>query len=320
MINSKDISVIIQGPVYQDFVKKTIENIHVLLPGAEIIISTWDGQCVEGLNVDQILLNTDPGAIKIIDEPPTYASANRQIVSTLAGLKQATRKYAIKMRSDIYFEHTGFLKFYGKFKERGGKYKILTERVILSTLFTPNPHRYTLPYHPSDWFYFGLKDDLINIFDIPLCPEPETSRWFEYHSIPELNDEPYLCRYRTEQYIWYSFLKKHLSFEFEHAFDISNGNIERSEHIFANNSVLVDPVNLGYRSYRYPNLLDGRNIGSFSPYYYYYEWLKLYKKYCDPRFKLPLLDLRRWIGTLRWICLNSARIVILKAIKSYKKR
>lgn len=301
MIESKDISIIIQGPVYEDIAKKIIYNMRTLLPDAEIIISTWIGQKVVGLNADLIILNEDPGCVEILENPIRYSTANRQIVSTLAGLKKGTRKYAIKMRSDIYFKNTGFLKYFDKFNERNDEYKILINRVVMSTIFTPNPKRYALPYHPSDWFYFGLRDDLINIFDIPLSIEPETSRWYENHIYPELNTEPYLCRYRAEQYIWYTFLKKYINFKFEHAFDVYNGNIERSELVFANNSVLVDPNRLGLRSYKYQNITKEQLNTYFSPLYNYYEWLKLYKQYCAPDFKLPLIDFRILIRTAKWI-------------------
>lgn len=290
-MDSKNISVVIQGPVYKDITTKCAQNVRTFLPKAEIIISTWEDANLDELkDVDIVVKSKDPGGYPVYDDPIVYHAANRQIVNTSAGLRKATRSLAIKMRSDMYFEHTNFLNYFNKYNKRSSEYKFLKNRVINSTSFAPNPYREPKPFHPSDWFFFGLTEDLINIFDIPLCPEPETSRWFETNKRPKIKEDSYypiFCRYPTEQYIWVAFLRKYIDLDFKHTFDIENNNIKIAEKIFANNLVLVDAQNLGYNSYKYSDFYKWIDLSRM---YTEREWLKLYQKYCDPNIRLPLFD------------------------------
>ena len=62
MIDSKDISVVIQGAIDPIETKKCISSIKQYLPGAEIILSTWENSNLEGLEYDHLVLSKDPGA------------------------------------------------------------------------------------------------------------------------------------------------------------------------------------------------------------------------------------------------------------------
>lgn len=59
MINSKDITFVIQGEIYKDIISESINNIHKFFPEAEIIISTWDGSNLDGIDCPNIILNPD---------------------------------------------------------------------------------------------------------------------------------------------------------------------------------------------------------------------------------------------------------------------
>ena len=299
MIESFDISVIIQGPIYNDMTDNTVTNIRQFFPDAEIIVSTWEGSNYQHQLADVIIESKDPGGYPVWDNPKILNACNRQIVSTLAGLKKATRKYALKIRSDMYFDNINFLNYWDRFPQRCTEYKITKERILMSTRFAPNPHREAKPYHPSDWFFFGLREDLIDVFNSPLCPEPQTSRFFETHKRPIVKYEnwvPALCQYSAEQYIWVAFLRRHIRLEFEHSVDIEHGNLEKSEHIFANNTVLLDAIDIGYNSYKHNNIHTHYEMFSM---YSHFEWLKLYKKYCDKNYKLPLYDKEK-VKRLYW--------------------
>ena len=229
MTNSKDISIIIQGPILEGITYKTVRNVRSMFPDSQIIVSTWEGSNYSDENADIIIENKDPGAPLIWENPPTYYNVNRQIVSTINGLRKSERKYAIKMRSDMYFKNINFLKFYNKFPKRSEKYNILKERVIISTSFSPNPVRgEAKPYHPSDWFFFGLTTDLIKIFSSELAPIPETTDYFKTHKRPVVRFDFWHkdnLRYATEQYIWVAFLRRFIELDFEHQFDIEKNNI-----------------------------------------------------------------------------------------------
>jgi hypothetical protein len=77
MISDKDISVVVQGPIHKqdNLTKRVLESVRTHLPNAELILSTWKGSDVDGLDCDVLLLNDDPGAIN-------GYNVNRQIVST----------------------------------------------------------------------------------------------------------------------------------------------------------------------------------------------------------------------------------------------
>ena len=109
MTLSKDISVVVQGPIHtqDNLTKRVLESVRTHLPDAELILSTWKGSQIDGLDCDVLLLNDDPGAIN-------GYNVNRQIVSTRNGLQKATRTYAVKLRTDMQLTGTGFIDFSSK--------------------------------------------------------------------------------------------------------------------------------------------------------------------------------------------------------------
>lgn len=63
-IKPKDISVVVQGAINKEITPRCLQSIRTLLPNAEIILSTWEGSDVDGLDYDKLVLNKDPGAVK----------------------------------------------------------------------------------------------------------------------------------------------------------------------------------------------------------------------------------------------------------------
>ena len=78
-------SVVVQGAIDKDYTSKCLASIRKYLPEAEIILSTWEGCDVEGLDYDNLLLNKDPGTSDLIRKYPFEHpnNVNRQIVSTI---------------------------------------------------------------------------------------------------------------------------------------------------------------------------------------------------------------------------------------------
>ena len=100
MIQPYDISVIVQGPIMggaERLTGRAIESVRRVLPGAEIILSTWHGSDTGALACDALVLSDDPGATNWLRRGDAAAldkklnNGNRQIVSTRAGLARATR-------------------------------------------------------------------------------------------------------------------------------------------------------------------------------------------------------------------------------------
>lgn len=278
-------SVIIQGKVFglpsdsyaKQLTLQCIESIRKYLPGAEIIISTWEGSETSHLNADQVIFNTDPGATAYhIHDPNFFNNNNRQIVSTYNGLKAATSKYAIKMRGDCMLAGTDFLQYLKDFP-RSARHSFFKQRVIIPTMFSRNPRRIPQLIHPSDVFQVGLTEDLLDLWNIPIQPEPQTTRAFPLETRiinNSLESSFYRMKFGSEQYIWYAFTKKKgLDMELKHFGDISTSKILTSDWSIINNYVIAHPQQLSL-------ILPKRFIDyPFNDLYTYAEWEKLSKKY-----------------------------------------
>lgn len=300
-IDIKDISVVVQGPISDELTPECLKSVRKYLPGATIILSTWEGSNVGGLDYDKLLLNKDPGCF-------TYNTVNynvnRQIVSTANGLRRVKTRYALKIRSDIELVGTNFLEYFGKFKNRCEDLKITKERVIINSLYCANVHKTGFPYHVSDWVFFGLTEDILNIWDIPLQSE-ESGYFFETHKKPETDRVPgLLSQYVPEQHIFSSFLRKNnVRLKFDYYTDVSKENIYNTECSFANNLVILDYKDYGIKFLKYsPYAHD------YSNQYTYCDWLLLYKKYCDDSFKIPF-----------WVYVNNVDLKYIKKLKKHWK-
>lgn len=308
MISPHNISVVVQGPIVgkptdpseQRYTLRCINSIRKHLPGAEIVLSTWRGSDLLGLSYDILVESDDPGGwnCRKEGEPSILFNINRQIATTRAGLLAATRPYAVKIRSDMVFTGTGFLNYFRKYQVRSSAWKILRDRVITPTVYARNPRRtWAFPFHPSDWFFFGWREDLLNIWDIPFSREPETSRWFETHHRPTDDCDPgAMNRYNPEQYMWVSFLRKHGEVPFEHKSDFRYDALSVSELTIANNLVVAELKQLGVKSLKTPTII----MREWASLYSHGEWLRLYGKYCHPGIRYPL-DVALWRKKLYYL-------------------
>ena len=207
-IKSEDISVIIQGPVTRKYLTRCLESVRRHLPNAQIIISAWN-EDLSHYDAD-IKINNSP------IPPPQCSSTdgylgnnlNRQLVSTLQGLKKAACRYSLKMRGDIMLSGDKFLNYYTAFPElRNEKYAFSRQRILVTNLFTRSPKKSKLLFHPSDIALFGLTSDLIDYFDIPLQSDFD-SKYFLLHDKESPKDKSWSSRLFPEQYIMTEWLKK----------------------------------------------------------------------------------------------------------------
>lgn len=113
-ISTGEISVIVQGGIGK-LTEESLRSLVNALPGAEIILSTWKGMDTGGLHYDKLVLSQDPGAVYCDRVAGTLNNVNRQLVSTQAGLRAATRPYILKTRTDILFENAEFLSYFQKY-------------------------------------------------------------------------------------------------------------------------------------------------------------------------------------------------------------
>ena len=201
MISSKELSVVVQGPIHPGLTADVLASVREHLPESEIILSTWIGQCATGLKPDQIVLNEDPGEI-----PGRLRNINRQIVSTRSGLERASRKYAMKLRSDACIDNSSSLCRLNEIHSQSNNLtpKVFKKPIMICRQFTRDPSLCPLFFHPSDIFMFGCLEDLrqfwfVSLVNIQTTYEATDHRpWFIFK---------YVHLY-PEQYIWRSCLAK----------------------------------------------------------------------------------------------------------------
>lgn len=288
-IAPREVSIVVQGPIVGRpsdpprfrLTNRCLESLRRHMPDAEIVLSTYKNSILDGLTYDVLVESADPGGHVQNDELGVWNNTNRQIVTTMAGLRSATRRFAVKTRSDVLMTGSRWLCYFGKFTKRSKEWAVFNQRVLSCTVYARNPSSaYCYPYHPSDWFFFGERDDLQNLWDIPLQPEPETSRWFASHPRPERDVVPSnLMRYTPEQYLWITFLRKYGTIRFEHCHDYEHGAGELTQLTFANNLVLLEPSQLQLRFLKYPISYTDR-FTLFT----YGDWLRMYRQHCDPSY------------------------------------
>ena len=306
-INTEDISVVVQGAVDKKNTPLCLKSVRKHLPGAEIILSTWKGTDTHGLDYDQLVLSDDPGGVK--DKKNKFVNnLNRQIVSTQSGLASSERTYCFKMRSDLVLTSNSFLKHMNLYPKRDKKRIFFKERVLFCSMFFKKylgEVAHTVmptPFHISDWLMFGLREDIMKLFDISPAKEPENTDYF-YNNKPR-TIRPYyfgaLHQYAPEQYILYRSLKKHLPnkdvVEFDNILSFSGENIKYYEEFVASNCIILNPYQIKIYCAK-DNGMDPYKAWTLNylslPYFvfeglYSHEvFLEDYIKYCDENYMIP---------------------------------
>lgn len=279
------------------------------LPGAQVIISTWQGQDVSHLDYDTVIFSEDPGAITYNDFElkHLYNNNNRQITSTINGLKAATRPYAIKMRGDFYFDGTGFINYIDRF-DQYSQYNFFSSRIVVPTYFFRDPEKVPVLFHVSDLFMAGHTKDLVSLWDIPLQPEPQTTRAHEY-KVQFANDpfrrDQFKMQYACEQYIWYAFAnKKGLDLSLKYFCEVPANRIKKAVLSTINNFVVASPQQLGI-------IMPDRLKHWEDQLYTFEKWESMYTSLCIKKSKGRLLKavIRTKIASARYILKNFEKTV-----------
>lgn len=255
MISNKDISVIVQGTINKDLTPKCLNSIREYLPEAEIILSTWEGCDVSGIDYDVLVLNKDPGAVKIGLASNITNNQNRQLVSTREGINKANRKYILKLRTDFVLHSVKFLEYWNKFSIRDEKYNIFRHKIITSSVFSreySDDKRKPILFHPSDFFLFGLAEDLKDYFkNTRLATDDELGNWQCLYPnkipYPEAN-----YRYAPEQFFLLSYVKHFFpDINFDDWSDWNESNQKMSKNILYNNFIFLNYKQSGIYSEKF---------------------------------------------------------------------
>lgn len=284
MIDPARISVVVQGAVIAQDTKKCLRSIRKFLPGAEIILSTWQGADIRGLTFDKIILNKDPGAGYFDIAGKVYNNVNRQIVSTQAGIRLAEREFILKFRTDFILESDEFLKYWDSYPRRNRQYMYFKHRVLTDVLFSRFASDETgrpTPFHISDFWMFGYAQDIRNYFlDIPLLKDEELGgyKFSRPDQLPYCN---MTFRYAPEQYFAVSFVKKYCpKLQFEDWTDFSEENVKLSENFMVHNFIFLSFEQSGIWSEKHANVILNENLCYGMMNHYYFQ--SLYHDFCDP--------------------------------------
>ena len=260
MLNTEDISVIVQGAINKEETPKCLKSVRKFLPNAEIILSTWEGSDVSALDglYDILLLNKDPGAAYYYknENGSKLNNLNRQLFSTQEGLKKASRTYAMKIRSDIILNSDAFLKYFDCYPKRDEKYSLFKHKILTSSIcsrFVYNDYvignripEIKMAFHISDWWLLGLKEDIDLYFSAPLVKEPNFS---DYYKREENKDKfnPYIfleecyLQYAPEQYFAVKCFERNFDdIKIEHAGDITDEKFEQYRKYIINNFIFTE--------------------------------------------------------------------------------
>jgi hypothetical protein len=257
MIDSREISVVVQGPIVRGAdreatTSEVLESVRRHLPHAQLILSTWRGEDVSGLAPDELVLSDDPGAVVPNPDFPNRANnVNRQLVSTSQGLKRAMRKYALKLRSDTPLAHAGFAALDRTSAARYRCWRLFREPVLLPRDLSLHPSVVPSLYHAHDCVQFGLTEDLRDLWDSPPAPEPETSRAFCDGARPPLvynTVEGPCVRLSAEQYYITAFLwRRGIEARLKYVCDCRAAQAARSLLFMANNFAFAGLEAMGIR-------------------------------------------------------------------------
>jgi hypothetical protein len=257
MTSPSDVSLVFQGPVLTpDTNAKSghltydcIAAARQVMPAAEIILSTWEGAPVEGIPADKIILNKDPGNWQRSDG--SWTNVNRQIISTRNGLAQASRRFAVKIRTDTLITGTGFLTLPRSTSKRLPKWTIFKERILILETITRNPARFPGLHHPSDFFQFGLTEDLAYFWDSPLATPDIHQAWHLHYPRPLLSpfiNSKHYHKCTDEQYLWLQCLRKqHPEVDLDYLWQAEPRQIAISESLLTANFMIASCAAAGVR-------------------------------------------------------------------------
>lgn len=284
MIDFKDISVVVQGAVDFSIIDQVLLSVRTGLPKAEIILSTWEGVDYSPINselYDKLVLSTDPGGFQLYKQNKTLNNVDRQVVSSFAGLNQATKLYALKMRTEMILTHANFLNYFEKYNHYQPEYKLVKSRMLNNASGAVDPFWHH-PLHPADFFLFGYTEDVKTYFSAP--PFPEADKQHQHNSqdvlasvLLERDGRLLLNKLPPEIYLFQQFLQQHkVALPEFGAYEISVKSVSTSYAYLMNNFVMLSGKQLGYRHLKYPEFEASNYTRSLTN----LKWQKLYKLLC----------------------------------------
>lgn len=243
-VDSSQISVVIQGPLYRQLgpsrgIVACIESSRAHLPHAEIVVATWEDEDHDGIDADAVVSPADPGVLH--DFNGNRHNTNRQAVSTLAGIRSATRPYILKMRSDHILCGSSMAVIGSYDPSVPEPERLLRTPITVTTLFIRNPVKVPLLFHLSDLVQFGARDDMLYFWDQELKLQDEVFNNAPYKN-PIGNFVGFSAmRMTPEQCLMLGFMrKKGIDISLRHPGEISPQLVRLSEKLLSENFTVLN--------------------------------------------------------------------------------
>jgi len=305
-IKSSEISVVVQGAVDKELTPKCLLSIRKYLPEAEIILSTWEGTDVSGLSYDKVLLNKDPGAFPYLRNSLKSNNLNRYLVSSRNGIQKASKKYILKIRSDIVLTGCNFLNWFDEFPRRDKRYSLFEHKVLTSSLYTLEGELdlkegkgkiHSTPYHISDWWHFGFGSDIRLLYSCSIIKDFQNfAQYFTNpnYGIKWMNDR--LLRFPSEQYLGVELAKKKFpDLDFPDCLSYQNVDMEQSRNFVIDNFIMLDYKQSGLLLEKCPYKRMQQKFWKISPVVFYTMFsFERYKELYYGRRSISLLFKRFW--------------------------
>lgn len=288
-VTEDQVSFLIQGPVVQlgreKTTQKLIIDLKTLYPRSTVVFSTWRTPGpTTNTAADKVVISCDPGS-QVDPESGHYWNGIRQIVGADAGLKVITTTHTIKLRSDLRVVRSGLIKALNcRPAQFESDFKVTKETLMVLDFTSIDPFKnYPLLFHPCDWIYGGLTEDLLTVFAVKDLPVSEVQHQDHLQSrCWEITPEHSEARYRPESQIWIPFIARR-------GFQIPRNSSEQSpklarlsDELFTHNLMVVSLSQLGLRSDKYPQSLFQRGswhrLFRYKYSYTYYEWILAHRK------------------------------------------
>lgn len=296
-IDTKEISVLVQGPINMEITPQSIESVRKYLPEAEIILSTWVGSNTTSLDYDILVLSEDPGGT-IVNWPHIITNnCNRQLVGIQNGLKKVKRKYCLKLRTDFILLNDNILKYWDRFPFMGNTFKIFKHRILTCSVFSQihaGPKKMPLPFDPSDFYLFALTKDLKDYFlDTVLMREDELTGYEPKFLYPDkLPFEGRGSKFSPEQHYCLSWVKRHIDgVKYADYTDWNDENFQLSNNILFSNFAFLSPAQSGITGEKYDRIMkmeDKFDDGMIS----YKKFQEIYKTYFDSNYEIEQYEYR----------------------------
>lgn len=241
MIDSADISVLLQGPYCEGITPQVIDSVRQFLPNAQIILSTWKNKKISPElvgKIDRLIQTPDPGP-GYISTSGHVNNINRQILSTKVGLDSCTRKYLLKSRSDLEMVSTSFLGQYDIHKKTADLFR---QKLLVLDFYTRNPRVLPIPFHLSDWVLFGLAQDVKEFYEAIPFQTKEDDEWFIHHTKDKgACFRDLVQRLVPEQHFLIKYLEsKGCEIDCKCYYAATTENTRETEKIFAKNFIVSD--------------------------------------------------------------------------------